>query len=122
MTTVLVVDDEEDIRVLNRYLLGRAGYTVLEAASGDEAFALLETEAVDLIILDVRMAGMTGYEVLDELGRRGVFPRIPVVAASAHAEREVLDEMMARGCTGYVVKPFEPHELLAAIRASAPQC
>jgi CheY-like chemotaxis protein len=118
VTRLLVVDDEADIRLLTRLILESAGYEVLEAASGEAALALLREEPVDLVILDIRMSGMDGWEVISALGNQSGTPPVRILAFSAHVEERVLSSALERGCVGALVKPFTPEECLAAVRAA----
>lgn len=116
MTTVLVIEDEADIRLLARLILERADCEVIEAIDGREGLALIERIDPDLVLLDLRMADMDGWAVLAELQRAGRLPGLPVVVVSAHAEPDVFEAVLAIGCRGYLRKPFQRDELLATLR------
>ena len=116
---VLLVDDEEDIRLLVRLTLQRAGLRVIEAGSGADALAILAAEPVDVVVLDVRMPEPDGWAVLDSMRERGTLARVGVVMMSAHADPAMGEQAMRLGCRGYVSKPFDPLELLAAVQHAA---
>lgn len=116
MTSVLIVDDEPDIRVLVRLALERAGYTVTEAASGTEALGMLQEHELDVVLLDVRMPDLSGWDVLEQLGERtpGAGPRF--IMLSAHVDAAARAQAAAAGAE-YMSKPFLPQQLVAAIGA-----
>lgn len=119
MKTVLVVDDEDDIRLLARMVLEGASFGVIEAADGAAALDTLEHQPVDLVLLDLRMAGIDGWDVIDRLRAAGRLPGLAVIVLSAHADPSTAAEVKARGCRAYVSKPFRPDELLGAVRVVA---
>lgn len=114
---VLFVDDEEDIRVLSEWILAPT-YEVVTAGSGDEVDAILAERHVDVIVLDVRMPGRSGLEVLDDLVAAGRVPPVRVVGLSAHAEQALARRMMDAGACGFVFKPFNADQLLAAVASA----
>lgn len=116
MARVLVVDDEEDIRLLARLVLEADDHEVIEAADGQSALDHLAGEPIDLIMLDIRMAGMSGWDVIDELVARGSMPTLPVLIFSAHVEPGLLATALGRGCAGVLAKPFTTDECLDAVR------
>jgi CheY-like chemotaxis protein len=118
VTNILVVDDEEDIRLLTRLILVPAGYVVIEATGGREALARLDEGPVDLMILDIRMSGMDGWAVMRALDERAEGGKPRVLAFSAHVESEVLATALDLGCAGVLVKPFTREECLAAVRGA----
>ncbi len=111
--TVMVVDDSDDIRELISTQLRRMGYRVVEAANGEEAVELVPRTHPGLILMDLTMPGMDGYEVCRRLKLEPDPPAVLVVSALDGAE----DEVAARraGADGYVRKPFSPPDLLALI-------
>jgi DNA-binding response OmpR family regulator len=100
---VLVADGDARMRRLLRTFLSRAGYDVLEAPDGRGAILAVESQPVDLVILDKEMPGMNGLEVLSDLHRR--FASIPVILVTALGGRGVADEARRRGACQYVEKP-----------------
>lgn len=117
MKSVMIVDDEEDIRLVTRLILETAGYDVSEASGGQDALDRLDAGPVDLVIVDIRMPGMDGWELMDLLARRGK-DRPRILAFSAHVEPEVLNSALDRGCVGILGKAFTPAECLDAVRAA----
>jgi len=111
----LVVDDEPVVLRTAKLGLERHGFRVLDAGSGREALERIEREGagVDLLLLDVTMAGMSGNEVLLEIERRGL--RFPVLVSSGYPESEVLRELAGRRVAGFIQKPYTPARLAAAI-------
>ena len=116
-TCVLVVDDDVNMRTLLREVLGQEGYGVIEAASGTEAIATLRTSSPDLIISDVQMANGSGYEVCRAL-RQQLGRDVPFMFLSG-TRTEAYDRVAGFefGADDYIVKPFDPEELRARVRA-----
>jgi DNA-binding response OmpR family regulator len=111
---VLVVDDERAIRRLLRLYLTDAGYTVAEAADGEAALDQVGHGGIDLVLLDVMLPGMDGYEVCRRLRETDSVPVIMVTARSDEAHRVTGLEL---GADDYVVKPFSPVEVVARVKA-----
>jgi two-component system KDP operon response regulator KdpE len=113
--TILVVDDEPQIRRVMRTTLSSQGYSVVEAPTGEEALEKLRSARPDLILLDINMKGMSGLETCQEI-RRG--SDVPVIMLTVrNTERDKVRALDA-GADDYVVKPFGSEELLARIRAA----
>jgi two-component system OmpR family response regulator len=108
---VLVVDDEADLLFTVTLSLELAGYTVVQAASGEEALAVVEKERPDAVVLDLRLPGIDGWEVLRRLGGGTGRPRVPVVLLSAQVDTATADRAVELGCHAYLAKPFRPAEL-----------
>ena len=115
--TIVVADDEADIRRLVAFTLRRRGYTVAEAGAGDVALALVREQHPDLVILDVMMPGMTGLEVAQALTLDPATAAIPVVLLSAKGQATEISDGLASGARAYLVKPFVPQELAAKVAA-----
>ena len=113
--TILIVDDEPQIRRVMRTTLSSHGYSVLEAASGEQALEKLRAERPDLIILDVNMPGMSGLETCAEIRTSSDVPVIMLTIRNT--ERDKVQALDA-GADDYVVKPFGVQELMARIRAA----
>jgi CheY-like chemotaxis protein len=115
---ILVVDDEEAVRSLCsaciRHALG-ASYVVSEAADGDEAMAAVEAERPDLILLDILLPGMDGFEVCRRLKSSAETKGIPIVFLTALGEEKDVQQGLALGGDGYIVKPFNAVTLAAQI-------
>jgi DNA-binding NarL/FixJ family response regulator len=115
---ILVVDDDESFRTLLRRLLELAGYEVRDAADGDHALAAARLTRPSLVVLDVRLPGISGYEVLRQL-QESVGEDLPVILVSGErVDKEDVVAGLLLGADDYVVKPFHPDELLARIRRS----
>ena len=113
--TVLIVDDEPQIRRVMRTTLTSQGYSVIEAKSGEEALEKLRNERADLILLDVNMPGMSGLDACRAMRRTGDVPIIMLTVRNTEKDKvQALDA----GADDYVVKPFGAEELMARIRAA----
>ena len=110
--TVLVVDDEASIRRFLRHLLEQEGYDVLEAATGSEAIMRCQRDKPDLILLDLRLPDMTGFEILSELKRAEDTQEVPVIILSIIQDRE---EGFRLGASDYLTKPVDREKLLERI-------
>jgi len=115
--TILIVEDDPDIQELISYTLGKEGYTVVTAESGEQALELLGTTNPDLILLDIMLPGIDGTDVLRELKRDGKSANIPVIMATAKSEDSDIVTGLELGADDYIAKPFSPKVLIARIRA-----
>lgn len=115
--TVLVIDDEPAHRLMVRVVLGDAGFRVLEADNGATGLNILRTKSVDVVLLDMRMPGMSGLEVLQRLGEGGTFP--PVIMLTAFGNVGSAVEAMKTGAFDYLSKPADNDELLAVVQKAA---
>jgi CheY-like chemotaxis protein len=115
-TTVLVVDDSRTKRYLLVSWLTRAGFDTVEAENGAEALARMEKDHIDLVVLDVRLPDMSGFEVCERI--KVAYPATPVIHVSAHAV-DVRDRAqgLTRGADAYLAEPIEPDELVATAQA-----
>ena len=114
---ILVVDDQAaNVKVVG-ILLGRNGYDVIPAASGPEALAAIKTQKPDLILLDMMMPGMDGFELLAALRAQPELRDVPAVFLTAAHDRDLLLRAFESGAVDYVTKPFMPEELLARVGA-----
>jgi two-component system, NtrC family, response regulator HydG len=111
--TVLVVDDDHDMVAALCDILRQAGYRTLSAHSGHEALAMVERESPDVLISDLRMAGMTGHGVQAELKRTA--PDLPVIIITAFGSIQTAVESMKLGAFDYITKPFSNSELLLLV-------
>ncbi len=116
--TILVVDDAPPNVKLLRLILGDAGYRVVEAYSGPEALETMRRERPDAMLLDVRMPGMTGYEVCRRVREDPEFAAMPVIMVTALSLSEERIMGIESGATDFISKPFNKKELLARVRAS----
>ena len=115
--TVLLVDDEAEFRDLLEKRLRKRNLALLSAGSGEEALAIVAREAVDVVVLDVRMPGMDGRQTLREIKR--LKPEVEVIMLTGHASVEVALEGMALGAFDYLLKPVSFDELLFKLQDAA---
>ena len=117
---ILVVEDQEDNRRIVRDLLTSAGYEMIEAATGEDGVAMAETHRPDLILMDIQLPGLDGYEATRRIKANPALRQIPIIAVTSYALSG--DDVKARqaGCDAYVAKPFSPRALLAKIREFLP--
>jgi DNA-binding response OmpR family regulator len=114
---ILVVEDEAPIRRLIRAALDPNKYRVVEADSGEEALELLSRQRFDLLVLDLRLGGISGWDVLDAMRAKGARDRIRVMILTAQsAERDIL-RGWREGVDQYCMKPFEPAEFVKTVDA-----
>ena len=106
---ILVVDDEESIRMMLRAVLEEEGYEIVEAADGPEAIKAVEQAPLDLILLDIRMTEMDGIEALAEI--RKISPFVPVLMMTAYATVKTAVEALKAGAFEYLAKPLDIEEL-----------
>jgi DNA-binding NtrC family response regulator len=107
--SVMVVDDEQDIRDGSERILTRIGLRVLKASRGDEALEILARERVSIVLLDLKMPGMDGMEVLEQI--RKIDEAILVIVITGYATVETATEAMKLGAYDFISKPFEPDQL-----------
>ena len=111
---LMVVDDEQTILTLLNRILKTGGYEVLLASDGSSALKLLEQHSPDLVILDITMPGLNGFQTLRLIRERS---NIPVIMLTGNGEETTVRDTLAIGADDYVRKPFHAFELLARIRA-----
>src|SRR5438876_2795373 len=116
---VLVIDDEAAIRDSLRMTLEYEGYEFVGAATGQEGLALAERESPDLVLLDVKMPGMDGLEVLDRL--RGMNDGVPIVVISGHGSISTAVEATKKGAFDFIEKPFASDRVLVSLRNALDQ-
>ena len=115
MTKILIVDDDKPIRDLLKVIFASKGMEVFQAENGDSGIALAREEKPDIMVLDMNMPGMTGWEVLPLLKSHPDTKLIPVVALSAHSSSESRDQAYGAGCDLYINKPIDPAKILTAV-------
>ena len=113
--SVLTVDDSSTMRKLVSFTLTSAGYEILEAADGMEAYALLQRRLVHLVIADINMPNMDGIELTRRLRLMPALARTPVLLLTTESAPEKKAEGRAAGATGWIVKPFKQEQLLAVV-------
>lgn len=115
-TVILLVDDYQDGREMYADALGFSGFKTLEASSGIEALNLALERLPDLILMDLSLPGMDGWEVTTRLKKDTRTKHIPVIALTAHALHEERERAERAGCDGFLAKPCLPDELLGEVR------
>ena len=113
---ILVIEDQEDNRRIVRDLLASAGYEMIEAATGEEGVSQAEATTPDLILMDIDLPGMNGYEATRRVKSNPALRRIPIIAVTSYALSGDDAKAYEAGCDAYVTKPFSPRALLAKIR------
>ncbi len=116
MGKILVAEDEPDIRELIGFTLRFAGHTVQTVPNGEEALHAALQDPPDLILMDVRMPRMTGYEACERMKQEPTIKDIPVVFLSAKGQDSEIRTGMAAGASEYLLKPFAPDELTQRVR------
>ena len=117
---ILVVEDHEENRRIMRDLLTAAGYEMLEALTGEEGVARAEAERPDLILMDIQLPGLDGYEATRRIKAIPALRAIPIIAVTSYALSGDDRKAFEAGCDAYVTKPFSPRALLAKIREYVP--
>jgi two-component system, OmpR family, alkaline phosphatase synthesis response regulator PhoP len=115
--TILVADDEEDLRELVSYRLTRSGYDVIDAQDGEEAFRLASEHVPDLMVLDVMMPRLDGYELTRRVRAEESLRAVPVILLTARSQETDVSRGFEVGADDYLKKPFNPDELVARVRA-----
>jgi two-component system, cell cycle response regulator DivK len=117
---ILVVEDQEDNRQILRDLLGSVGYDLIEAADGEAALVAAKTGRPDLILMDIQLPLLDGYEATRRIKADPDLKNIPIIVVTSYALSG--DEGKARdaGCDAYVTKPYSPRQLLAKIKEYLP--
>jgi two-component system cell cycle response regulator DivK len=113
---ILVVEDQEDNRRILRDLLGNAGFELIEAESGNEALTAVETKRPDLILMDIQLPVINGYEAAQRIKSNTEMKGVPIIAVTSYALAGDEAKARAAGCSAYVSKPFSPRALLAKVR------
>ena len=117
---ILVVEDTEDNRKIVRDLLTSVGYELIEAVDGGEGVAMAQSERPDLILMDIQLPVIDGYEATRRIRAIPELAEVPIIAVTSYALSGDEAKTRAAGCDGYVAKPFSPRQLLAKIREFLP--
>ncbi len=117
---ILVVEDHEDNRRILRDLLTSAGCEVIEAVTGEDGITLAESRRPALILMDLRLPVLDGYEATRRIKANPTLSRIPIIAVSSYALSGDDVQAFEAGCDAFISKPFSPRELLAKIREYLP--
>jgi two-component system, cell cycle response regulator DivK len=117
---ILIVEDTEDNRQIIRDLMTSAGYELIEAVDGIEGVAAAEREKPDLILMDIQLPGIDGYEATRRIRAIPAIAKVPIIAVTSYALSGDEAKTREAGCDGYVAKPFSPRQLLAKVREFLP--
>ena len=115
-TTVLIIEDNEQNLYLISFLLKQQGYEVIAAVNGPEGIEKAKLHRPHLILLDIQLPGMDGFEVLDHLRRDPEMDSIPIIAVTSHAMVGDRERILSAGCTSYIEKPIDPETFVEEIR------
>jgi two-component system chemotaxis response regulator CheY len=113
--TILAVDDSASLRQMVAFTLSRAGYTVLEAGDGQEAFELAQVSQVDLVLADQNMPRMDGLTLVKSLRATAQFKSTPILILTTESSDAMKAAGKAAGATGWMVKPFDPNKLVELV-------
>lgn len=116
MTTILTVDDTASMRQMISFTLGSAGYEVIQAADGEEALKLAQSRKVDLVIADVNMPNMDGITLVKSLRALASYKFTPILMLTTESQAGKRDQGKSAGATGWIVKPFNPEQLVDVVR------
>ena len=117
---ILIVEDQEDNRTIMRDVLSTVGYDLIEALNGEDAVRLAQSEQPDLVLMDIQMPVLDGYEATRRIKAIAELRSIPIIAVTSYALSGDEAKARAAGCDGYIAKPFSPRELLARVREYFP--
>jgi len=117
---ILVVEDHEDNRQILRDLLGAAGFEMLEAHDGESAHPMATEHKPDLILMDIQLPGLDGYEATRRIKGDPALKAIPIIVVTSYALSGDEEKAREAGCDAYVAKPYSPRQLLAKIRQHLP--
>ena len=120
MARILIVEDQEDNRMIMRDVLSSAGYELIEAVNGEDGVKLAHSERPDLILMDIQLPIIDGYEATRRIKGSAELKSIPIIAVTSYALSGDQTKARAAGCDGYISKPFSPRELLARVREYLP--
>ncbi|MET4163013.1 two-component system alkaline phosphatase synthesis response regulator PhoP [Marinobacterium sp. MBR-111] len=117
MPRVLVVDDEPNILLSLEFLMQQAGFEVTTAEDAEQAQVLISQQVPDLILLDISLPGMSGFDLLEQLRADEATRSLPVVMLTAHGREVEKEKGMALGASDYITKPFSTRELVSRVQA-----
>ena len=117
---ILTIDDSKTIRDMLMLTLADAGFDVLQAVDGQDGLEVLDKERVDVVITDINMPRMDGYEVIRQMRRNNSHKSTPILVLTTESEKEKKNLAREAGATGWMVKPFDPDRLIATINKVAP--
>jgi len=118
---ILIVEDQDDNRKILTDLLVNAGYEVIYAVTGDEGVAMAEAQKPDLILMDIQLPGIDGYEATRRIKAETSLSHIPIIIVTSYAMSGDKQKAIEAGGDAYYAKPFSPRELLGRIREFLPE-
>jgi two-component system, cell cycle response regulator DivK len=118
---ILVIENQEDNRQILRDLLTNADFEIIEAEDGETGLTAAATHRPDLILMDIQLPGIDGYEVTRRLKADTLLRAIPIIAVTSYALAGEVDKARAAGCDAYIPKPYSRRQLLAKVREYLPQ-
>ena len=117
---ILMIEDQEDNRRIVRDLLTSVGYELIEAVTGEEGVAMAEMHRPELILMDIELPGLDGYEATRRIKTNPALRQIPIIVVTSYALSGYDIKAQEAGCDAYMAKPFSPRVLLAKIREYLP--
>ena len=117
---ILIIEDQEDNRTIMRDVLSAAGYALIEATDGEEGVKLAVSERPGLILMDIQLPVLDGYEATRRIRAIAELAATPIIAVTSYALSGDEARIRAAGCTAYIAKPFSPRDLLAKVRELLP--
>lgn len=114
--TIMTADDSASVRQMVSFTLKQAGYDVVEAVDGQEAFDLLLDNSVNMLITDLNMPNVDGIELIKKVRNESKYRFMPIIMLTTESQASKKQEGKAAGATGWIVKPFKPEQLLAVIK------
>ncbi len=113
---ILVIEDQEDNRAILRDLLNSVGFEVIEAVNGEDGVAMAASERPDLILMDIQLPIIDGYEATRRIKGDPALEQIPIIAVTSYALSGDEDKAKLAGCDAYISKPYSPRDLLAKVQ------
>lgn len=114
--TILITDDEPHMRRLLEFSIRRTGHNILQADSGEAALSIIETQSVDLLLIDFGLTGITGLDTIRTIRQQTESEDLPVVLITARGDTGIRTEAEASNVTAFITKPFSPIELSALVQ------
>ena len=115
MARILAVDDSSSMRRMLNFALSNGGFDVLEAEDGQQALEIAQSEDVDLVLTDINMPRMNGFELIEKLRELPSYKFVPILTLTTESSVEKKARGRAAGATGWIVKPFDPTQLLSIV-------
>jgi DNA-binding response OmpR family regulator len=115
VSLIFIVDDDPDVRDLVEYKLIQSGHDVRSATNGQDALRLVPQSNAELLLLDVMMPGLSGFDVLERLRGQDITRELPIIMLTAKAQEADSDRGFTLGANDYVFKPFSPRELMSRV-------